>query len=149
MADKNMFLFSTVAQVNYFAQVGRLIALGNYKEDIIVGLADSQKENVLCIHIPHTYSEMEIQIAISQAWHISETRPIQPNIKCIFAIFENTIVGVYKFAEKNQIVDSSEEGRRKLNIKLAKQEYQIKYLGRKINIEFTQQPIRYIYIEDL
>lgn len=149
MADKNMFLFSTVAQVNYFAQVGRLIALGNYRKDTIVGRADSKKENILCIHIPHTYSEMETQIAMSQAWYISKTRSIQPNIKCIFAVFENTIVGVYKFAEKNQIVDSSEEGRRKLNIKLAEQKYQLKYLGRGIDIKFTEQPIRYIYIENL
>lgn len=47
MKSSNLFQFATVAQVNYFSQIGRLIAEKNYKKRAIVIAPDEKNENVL------------------------------------------------------------------------------------------------------
>lgn len=151
MADTNMFLFSTVAQVNYFSQVGRLIAERNYNQSKLQVDNASKKENAICIHISISYGEnADILSAIRRAWHISEQRSTAPAIKCLFAVKNNVIVGVYEYAKDDKkIVSSYEKGRRELNLSLARLEYQLNYLGKPIDIEFSQQPVRYVYVAEL
>lgn len=151
MADTNMFLFSTVAQVNYFAQIGRLIAEKNNKSSTIPYIKDAKNENVICIHIPISYSEnADIISSVQRAWRISEQRSTAPAIKCLFAVKNNVIVGVYEYAkEDKKIINSYEKGRRELNLSLARLEYQLNYLGKPIDIDFSQQPIRYVYVAEL
>lgn len=153
MSDKNVFLFSTVAQVNYFSQVGRLIAEKNNNEATLNVEANSDKENALCIHIPDSYGETaDILSVVKKAWRISEERCTSPAIKCVFAIVDKTIVGVYEFSKNEnlgKVIDSYENGRKELNLKVANLELQVKYLGRKIDLEATRQPIRYVYINDV
>lgn len=152
MAD-NVFLFSTVAQVNYFSQVGRLIAQKNNNEAVLNMEADSDKENALCIHIPDSYGQTaDILSAVRMAWRIDEARCTKPSIKCIFAIVDKVIVGVYEFSKNDnlsKVVDSYRKGRKELNLDIANLELQIKYLGRRIDLDATQQPIRYVYVDDL
>jgi hypothetical protein len=154
MADTNMFLFSTVAQVNYFAQVGRLIAEHNYGLSAIPFTKDEKNENVVCIHIPTSYSEnADIITCVQRAWRISKERCTSHNIKCVFAILNKVVVGIYEFGKYEKetcVFDSYEKGRRELNLVLAKLDYQTRFLGRRLNIEkMSEQPIRYIHIKNL
>ena len=149
----NVFLFSTIAQVNYFSQVGRLIAEKNNNEATLNVEANSDKENTLCIHIPDSYGQTaDILSAVRRAWRIDEIRCTKPSIKCIFAIVDKTIVGVYEFSKNGnlgKVVDSYKKGRKELNLEVANLELQIKYLGRRIDLEATQQPLRYVYVNDV
>lgn len=151
MVNTNMFLFATVAQVNYFSQVGRLISESNYNKPVLQVGNTALKENAICIHIPISYGEnSDILSAIRRAWHISGLRSTTPNIKCLFAVKDNVIVGLYEYSnENNKIIDSYEQGRRELNLSLARLDYQLQFLGKRIDIVFSQQPIRYIHIEEL
>ncbi len=152
MAD-NVFLFSTMAQVNYFSQVGRLIAQKNNNEAVLNMEANSDKEKALCIHIPDSYGQAaDLLSAVRRAWRIDGERCTKPSIKCIFAIVDKTIVGVYEFSKNeniSKVIESYENGRKELNIEVANLELQIKYLGRKIDLEATRQPIRYVYVDDV
>lgn len=152
MANNDIFLFATVAQVNYFAQVGRLIAMKNNNKATLKIETNSNKENAVCIHIPDSYGQTaDILSAIRRAWRIDKNRCTSSSIRCIFAVVDKTIVGVYEFPKKenNKVIDSYEEDRKELNLKVANLKLQIKYLGRKIDLEAKQQPIRYIYINDI
>ena len=67
-------------------------------------------------------------------------------IEYVIAIFNNTIIGVYEFADKNKFVESYEPERVELNIKLASLEMQNKWLG--IRVKDTKGgEIHYTHIE--
>ena len=150
MADTNMFLFSTVAQVNYFAQVGRLIAEKNNKSSKSpksIKSTGEQNDNAVCVIIKESYGQnVDIITSVRRAWMMNKQRVSNKQIEYVLAIFNNTIIGVYEFADKNRIVESYEPERVELNIKLASLEMQNKWLG--IRVKDTKGgEIHYTYIE--
>lgn len=150
MTDTNMFLFSTVAQVNYFAQVGRLIAEKNNKSSKSpksIKSTGEQNDNAVCVIIKESYGQnADIITSVRRAWMMNKKRVSNKQIEYVLAIFNNTIIGVYEFADKNRIVESYEPERVELNIKLASLEMQNKWLG--IRVKDTKGgEIHYTHIE--
>lgn len=150
MADTNMFLFSTVAQVNYFAQVGRLIAEKNNKSSKSpksIKSTGEQNDNAVCVIIKESYGQYaDIITSARKAWMMCKERINNKQIEYVIAIFNNTIIGVYEFADKNKFVESYEPERVELNIKLASLEMQNKWLG--IRVKDTKGgEIHYTHIE--
>ena len=97
-----MFLFSTVAQTNYFAQVGRLIAKGNYSKSGPKRCLRSKddNDNTFCVIIRHTYEHYnDLITTVRRAWMINIDEFRKKHIEHVFAIYENVIVGVYKLAK--------------------------------------------------
>ena len=132
MADKNMFLFSTVAQVNYFAQVGRLIAEKNYKDDKnLQDLAsENEEDNARCVILHATYGQYsDLVSSVRRAWKISIETFNSKNIKYVFAVYKNVIVGIYEFTEKNKVIESYEPERYEFNLQIADLNMQNKWLG--------------------
>lgn len=131
MADTNMFLFSTVAQVNYFAQIGRLIAERNYNEENILPLTSRGDENnTICVIISNSYGQYaDILTSTRRAWQINKANFDKMNIKYIFAIYANVIVGIYKLTKDNSVIKSYEEGRWEFNLQIAELSLQNKWLG--------------------
>lgn len=150
MENSNLFRFATLAQANYFSQVGRLIAENNYKQGEIEIIADRPNENLLCVVIPSSYGQYaDIISSAEQAWHINEKRCSNDSIKCVVAIADNVIVGVYELVKEKPNSPSPEEHRLKLNLQLAQLELQQLLLGRRVKMVQCQQVIRYSYLEEL
>lgn len=130
MADINMFLFSTVAQVNYFAQVGRLIAEQNYRKRPKKLISKGDEDNALCVIIPVSYGQYgDLLSAVRRAWKIDKEQFDKKTIQYMFAIYENVIVGVYKLVEDRQIIKSYEEDRYEFVLQIADIQIQSKWLG--------------------
>ena len=150
MLDKNMFLFSTVAQVNYFSQVGRLIAEKNYENDKRVKSIKSKGEdmdNAVCVIIKTSYGQSADLISSTRrAWIINKERVSNKRIEYVLAIFNNTIVGVFEFVDKNRIVESYEPNRIEFNITLASIEMQNRWLGVRV-IDTDGGVVHYTHLE--
>ena len=86
MPNKNMFLFSTVAQVNYFSQVGRLIAEKNYNKDNTPLTLSSRgnEDNTICVIIPVSYGQhADLLISARRAWKINKGMcQLPPSLLC-------------------------------------------------------------------
>lgn len=150
MKTSNLFQFATVAQINYFSQIGRLIAEKNYNESIITIQSNKENENVLCVLIPSSYGQYaDIASSASRQWRISEERCVKSSIKYVLAIANDVIVGVFELAKDKPTSPGTEEHRRILNMEIADIEVQMKLLGRKVDIISSQQVVRYTYLAEL
>ena len=137
MADKNMFLFSTVAQVNYLSQIGRLIAEKNYKDGKRLPKLESkgdENNNTLCVILATTYGQYaDLMPSVRRAWRINIEAFNRQNIKYVFAIYENVIVGIYELIDHNGVVESYEESRYEFNLQIANLNMQSQWLGVRLN----------------
>lgn len=126
MANKSSdFAFTTLAQVEYFAKVGQLLASkNNVRKNIKI---DKNKVGeILCVVINHNYyMYSDIVSAARKAWSIDEQKV--KNIKYVCAVCNSTIVGVY---ELMGLETSAEEGKICLNLTIADIDKQEEFLGR-------------------
>lgn len=151
MKSSNLFQFVTVAQVNYFSQIGRLIAEKNYKKRTIVIAPDEKNENVLCVLIPSSYGQYaDIASSASRQWRISEERCVESSIKYVLAIANDVIVGVFELSKDKPTSAGTEEHRRILNMEIADIDVQMKLLGRKVDVGLSsRQIVRYTYLKEV
>ena len=150
MSNKNMFIFSTMAQVNYFSQVGRLIAEQNYTNSSNKKLISKGKENnAICVIIPVSYGQhADLLTSARRAWQINKKEFDKKCINYLFAIYENVIVGVYRLTKDNFVVKSYEEDRWEFNLQIAELPMQNKWLGVRLDGESLQgNVIHYAYFE--
>ena len=134
MADTNMFLFSTVAQVNYFAQVGRLIAEKNNRKSCIPLPQKGTEDNTICVILPVSYGQyVDLQTSARRAWEINKDTFDKKRIKYLFAIYKNVIVGIYLLTKDRGVIKSYEDGRWEFNLQIAEFPMQEKWLGVKLN----------------
>ena len=128
MDRKNLFNFSTLSQVEYFAKIGRQIALAN-NQKAILKINKDKAGSYLCVVVNDSYDlYSDIATATRKAWFIDNDK-IQ-SVEYVCAVCHCTIVAVYKL---QKTIESYEQGRMELNIEIADFETQRKYLGRKLN----------------
>lgn len=146
-----MFLFSTVAQVNYFSQVGRLIAEKNYNKDSnpLTLISKGDEDNTICVIIPISYGQhADLLISARRAWKINKENFNKKSIQYLFAIYENVIVGIFRLTPDNNIVKSYEDERYEFNLQVAELQMQEKWLGVEINGESLRgREFHYAYFE--
>lgn len=149
MSNKNMFLFSTMAQVNYFSQVGRLIAEQNYTNRSKKLISKEKEDNAICVIIPVSYGQhADLLTSARRAWQIGKKEFDKKSIKYLFAIYENVIVGVYQLTKDNSVVKSYEEDRWEFNLQIAELPMQNKWLGVRLDGKSLQgNVIHYAYFE--
>lgn len=128
MYNKSNFAFSTLAQVEYFAKIGQMIASNNNTKPNI-NIDRGNAGEILCVVINDSYfMYSDLVSAARKAWLISNQN--LKNVKFVCAVCNCTIVGVYKLLN---IEESAELGRHSLNIEIADIEIQERYLGRTFN----------------
>lgn len=139
--------FSTFSQVEYFALVGRMIALNNQGK---VPIVKHTQSNILGVVVNEYYDLADsIRSVTEKWWRISKLTT--SHIRLVFAIKNCVIVGVFA-------VDTSKDdqgfrecqcpgydyGRLQIALKLADIEDQSKYLGREVDSSLINGPIVYL-----
>lgn len=128
MKNKSKFSFSTLAQVEYFAKIGQMIASENNMMSNLE-IDKSTTGTILCVVINDSYyMYSDLISAARKAWHIDNQNIKKVEFVC--AVCDCTIVGVFKLLN---VEDSAEKGRDCLNIEIADIEMQKLYLGRKLD----------------
>ncbi len=128
MKDRNRFSFSTLAQVEYFAKIGQMIASKNSMKSNLK-IDKSNSGTILCVVINDSYyMYSDLISAARKAWYINEQN--MKKVKFVCAVCNCTIVGVFRLLN---IEDSAEKERDCLNIEIADIEMQKLYLGRKLD----------------
>lgn len=128
MKNINRFSFSTLAQVEYFAKIGQMIASeNNAKPNIEIDKTTTGA--ILCVVINDSYyMYSDLISAARKAWFIDNQKI--KKVKFICAVCNCTIVGVFKLVN---LEESAEKGRDCLNIEIADIEKQKSYLGCKLD----------------
>lgn len=130
--------YTTPAQVEYFAMIGRMIALKNRNRKIYKNtLKSPYKGHVFCVVINESYDMYSSLYEAARAhWRINEKQ--LPKIDYVFAVYHKTVVAIFKcekYPLKIENINNNpfEDGKYRFYLSPAEIEIQLAFLGKEIN----------------